>query len=122
MELKTTKAGSFSFEDIHCSEPQPSKMIHKHQINGLQELSKTSGVIAGFMFNFRNEKENIETTYFQEIWDFFDMIESLDKKSFNENDLQLYHPIQIQGKKKRVNFSWDMETFLKNIDYKGRFE
>lgn len=93
-------------------------MIHKHQINGLQEMSQINGVVAGFVFNFRNEKEKIETTQFQDVWDFFDMIESLDKKSFNEKDLLNQNPIQIYGKKKRVNYTWDMETFLKNYDYK----
>lgn len=87
LELKTTKSGSFSFEDIHCDEKQPTKMIHKHQINSLQELSKYDYVVSGFIFNFRDENNGVERTYFQEIWDFFDMIGSIDKKSFNEKDL-----------------------------------
>ena len=87
-------------------------MIHKHQINGLQEMSKINGVVSGFLFNFRDEKNNIERTYFQNIWDFFEMIEVLEKKSFNEKDLLKYSPIPIVGKKKRVNYSWDMEKFL----------
>lgn len=37
LELKSTSGSSISFEDIHCNEPQPSRMIHKHQIIGLQE-------------------------------------------------------------------------------------
>ena len=88
-------------------------MIHKHQINGLQELSKINCVVSGFLFNFRDEKNGNEKTYFQGIWDFFDMIENLDKHSFNENDLLQYFPIPIEGKKKRINWSWNIEKFLK---------
>ena len=76
-------------------------MIHKHQINGLQEMSKINGVVSGFLFNFRDEKNNIERTYFQNIWDFFEMIEVLEKKSFNEKDLLKYSPTPIVGKSMR---------------------
>lgn len=103
LELKSTKGNSFSFEDIHCAEEQPTRMIHKHQINGLQEFSKIDYVVAGFLFNFRDEVNGSEKMYFQEIWDFYDMIEDLDKHSFNEKDLLKYSPIPIEGKKKRVN-------------------
>jgi hypothetical protein len=34
-------------------------MIHKHQINGLQEMSKINGVVAGFVFNFRDDSSMI---------------------------------------------------------------
>lgn len=118
LELKSTSGSSISFENIHCSEPQPSRMIHKHQIIGLQEQSKTRHVVAGFLFNFRDEQHKIERTYFQEIWDFIDMIESLDKVSFNENDLLKYPHIVIEGSRKRVNWTWNIEKFLKELDYK----
>lgn len=60
----------------------------------------------------------MERTYFQEIWDFIDMIESLDKVSFNENDLLKYPHIIIEGSRKRVNWAWNIEKFLKELDYK----
>lgn len=93
-------------------------MIHKHQINGLQEFSKIDYVVAGFLFNFRDEVNGSEKLYFQDIWDFYDMIEDLDKHSFNEKDLLKYSPISIEGKKKRVNQAWNMEKFLNEQEYK----
>lgn len=46
------------------------------------------------------------------------MIESLDKVSFNENDLLKYPHIVIEGSRKRVNWTWNIEKFLKELDYK----
>ena len=112
MELKTTKNGSFSFEDISIEGKQPSKMIHKHQIMALIEYGKYANVFAGFLFNFRNEESGKEITYYQSICDFIRMINEINKKSFNENDLLKYDPIEINGKKKRVNYLWDIDKFL----------
>lgn len=100
-------------------EKQPSKMIHKHQILALKEYGEYDGTYAGFIFNFRNEKQGIETTYYQDIKDFMTMASEINKKSFNKNDLLKYNPIEITGTKKRVNYKWDIDGFLKNIDIKG---
>ncbi|MEY8352606.1 hypothetical protein AALB39_04525 [Lachnospiraceae bacterium 54-53] len=112
LELKTSKSGSFSYEDINCEEKQTSKMIHKHQILSLDKLSKYDGVVSGFIFNFRDESESFERTYFQEICDFLSMIGELNKKSFNEKDLLEYSPVQIIGRKKIKNWTWNVEKFL----------
>lgn len=115
LELKTSKFGSFSYEDINCKEKQTSKMIHKHQILSLEKLGKFQGVISGFLFNFRLEDETIERTYFQNISDFLKMYNSLNKKSFNEKDLLKYRPTIIEGKKKIKNWSWNIEKFLTDM-------
>lgn len=112
LELKTSKSGSFSFEDIDCKEKQPSKMIHKHQILSLDKLGKYCGVVSGFIFNFRLGNETVEHTYFQQIENFLIMYRELNKKSFNEKDLLKYNPIVIEGRKKIKNWSWDIEKFL----------
>jgi len=116
LELKTTKNGGFSFEDISIEGKQPSRMIHKHQIVALIEYGKYANVFAGFLFNFRNEESGNEITYYQNIRDFVKMISEINKKSFNEKDLLKYNPIEIIGNKKRINYVWDIDKFLsKNV-------
>lgn len=113
LELKTTKYKSMSFEDIK-SEGKQNKMIHKHQILSLLEFSKFENVTAGFILNFRDEKSGIERTYFQNITDFHTMYQKINKVSFNEIDLIMNgNAIKISGIKKRVNYQWDLEEFLK---------
>lgn len=112
LELKTSKSGSFSYEDIKSDEKQTCKMIHKHQILSLSDLSRYGGVVSGFIFNFRLSDETIERTYFQGIRDFLIMTNEIDKKSFNESDLLRYNPIVIAGRKKIKNWSWNIEKFL----------
>jgi len=116
LELKTTKSKSFSFEDINIEGKQPSRMIHKHQILALKDYADFKNVVSGFIFNFRNEDNNIEITYFQGISDFLIMVERIGKKSFNEKDLLEYSPMEIVGNKKRVHYTWDIDKFLKEID------
>lgn len=113
LELKTSKSGSFSFEDIDCKEKQPSKMIHKHQILSLKRLGEYDGIVSGFIFNFRLENETVEHSYFQSIDNFLLMYREVNKKSFNETDLLNYNPIVINGQKKIKNWSWNIEKFLK---------
>lgn len=112
-ELKSTKYKSISFEDIDKKEQQ-SKMIHKHQILGLKKYSEYNSVKAGFLFNFRDEKNNIERTYFQDIIDFESMCKKINKHSFNEIDLCLNNSVKINGNKKRVRYNWDIDSFFKN--------
>lgn len=116
LELKSTKQKSMSFEDINIKEKQPSKMIHKHQILSLIELGKYANIISGFIFNFRDEKQGIERTYFQSIGDFMKMYYSLNKKSFNEIDLiQSGGYLKVVGTKKRVNYTWDIEGMFNEL-------
>jgi len=58
IELKSTKAKSISFSE---------SMIKKHQIESLKEAVKYEGIIAGFIFQYR-EPDN--KTYFVHIDDF----------------------------------------------------
>lgn len=113
LELKTTKYKSMSFEDIY-SDNEQNKMIHKHQILSLLDFSNFENVTAGFIFNFRDEDKEIERTYFQNIKDFDSMCKKIDKASFNEIDLIMNgNAIKITGTKKRVNYQWNLDEFLK---------
>ena len=112
LELKSTKAKSMSFEDSNIKGKQPSKMIHKHQIWGLLDFAKYDCVDAGFLFNFRDEDNNIERTYYQSVNDFIIMCDEIGKKSFNEKDLMNYEVIEVQGIKKRVNYSWNLPSLF----------
>ena len=43
------------------------------------------------------------------------MISNLDKKSFNENDLFKWcTPLEIQKRKLKVNYKYDINDFIKN--------
>ncbi len=113
LELKTTKYKSISFEDVKLNEKQ-NKMIHKHQILSLLGFSKFENVTAGFILNFRDEKSGVERTYFQNITDFSSMCQKINKVSFNEIDLIMNgNAIKISGIKKRVNYQWNLDEFLK---------
>ena len=111
LELKTTKNKYMTFEDIDSDEKQ-TKMIHKHQILSLLNFAKFENVMAGFIFNFRDEVHNMERTYFQDIESFDKMCKSINKTSFNEMDLILNCAVKIHGTKNRVKYVWNIDEFL----------
>lgn len=117
LELKTTKYKSMSVEDVDGDDKQ-SKMIHKHQILGLTNAAIYDNVCAGFLLNFRDDKNGIERCYFQMIDDFNEMMRSIDKKSFNEIDLLRYNAIKVDGTKKRVRYIWDIDGLMKKVSNK----
>lgn len=90
-------------------------MIHAHQIVGLTKFARYDNVVAGFLFNFRDEKNNCERCYFQMIEDFNEMVKGIDKKSFNELDLITNNAIKVNGEKKRVHYRWFIENLLDDI-------
>ncbi len=114
IECKSTK---YPYMTVQINKDEDKKMISYHQIKSLNEMSKYNNIIAGFMFNFRHFEDDkdkyIETTYFQSVNDFIDMMNKLNKKSFNEIDLLTYgNAIKINGKKKITRFRWDIDEFL----------
>ena len=66
------------------------------------------------MLNFRHS-DGTENCYFIHINDFDTMINSLDKKSFNEKDLSKYNPIIIENRKKKVNYTYNIEKFICDV-------
>ena len=99
IECKSTKGTSV-----------PLSMIRNNQIEGLQEASKHN-LVAGFIVNFRNKNND---TYFIEICDFNNMMNEIQKKSFNVKDLEEYNAIYIESKLKKVNYSYDVQNFVEN--------
>lgn len=113
LELKSTSNKYMTFEDINNNEEE-NKMIHKHQIKGLLKYSTYSNVIAGFLFNFR--LSDVELTYFMEINQFKNMIESINKKSFNIMDAVLYGAKKVEGFKKKTRWYWHFEDFFESYN------
>lgn len=120
VECKSTKYKSMSVQmDKNDSD---SSMIKHHQIESLKGISKHDGVVAGFLFNFRHfegEENSFETTYFQSIDAFLNMMKNINKKSFNEIDLiNSKDYIRVCGELKRSHYRWDISKLLDDIDNK----
>jgi len=106
LELKTVKGKSISFERDKCE----SKEIHWHQIKGLNDWNKFDGIVCGFIIEFRQ----IEKTVFIDIASFNNLISSIEKKSFNYQDIidsGIDYSI-IPQHKKRTQYIYDIDSFL----------
>ena len=107
LELKSVGTKSISFE----REKTDKGIIHKHQIDNLLNFSAYNNVISGFLFDFRLSNR----TYFCMIEEFENMINHLDKKSFNEKDLYEWcNPVEIEKKKLKVNYRYNVGKFLED--------
>ena len=105
MECKSFQ-GSCSFER---SENEKGKIIHWYQIERLFEYSTYKNIIAGFLLDFRKT----DHTYFLSIQDFLVLKDSIEKKSFNEEDMLKYcSPTLIEKEKLRVNYRYDIGNLL----------
>lgn len=107
-ELKSTDGTSFS---IQKEKSESSKMIKKHQIDGLNNASTYNNVRAGFILDFRNSN-----TWFISIADFLNFISNTEKKSINEKDVKAYNGIVIDKYKKKINYTYDIDKLLNSID------
>lgn len=116
IECKSTKYKSISFQTD--KNDKSSKMIKYHQIESLRDFSKHNYVVSGFLFNFRDEENDMERTYFQSISDFDRMIKNINKVSLNEMDLLLHNAVKISGERKRVHYKWSVEELLENMNKK----
>lgn len=115
IECKSTKGTSMSVE-LEGENKNNKKMIKRHQIKELSKMSKYDHVVAGLILNFRDEFKSEERTYFMFISDFNKMMSEINKKSCNEKDILQYGGIIIEGIKKRINYKWDIDGFLKSIN------
>ena len=105
LELKTVSGeNGISFE----RNKDEKGIIHYHQIEGLKHYNTYEGIVAGFVINLRKQQR----TSFIQICDFLNMIDKLNKKSFNETDLLKYNPILINQHKKRTRYTYDIDKFL----------
>ena len=111
LELKTTKAKSFSVE----MNEEDTGMIHYHQIEKLREYSKYENVVSGLVLNFRVEDKGVEVTYFISIDNFDKMMNKSKKKSINAIDLINNGAIKIESKKKRTLFTYGVKEFIEGF-------
>lgn len=95
-------------EFVEGKDKKPSFNVKKNQIEGLLEASRYEGIVAGIVINFRNTNR----TYFIEINSFLQMINSIDKKSFNEKDIAQGSGHLIEQTLKRVHYTYNVEKFL----------
>ena len=106
-ELKSTDGTSFSFQREN---DKSSKMIKFHQIKGLLNANEYDNVYSGFVFDFRKSE-----TYFLRISNFVKFMNNTEKVSINEKDIINYGGIKITKARKKVNYTYDIKTLLKEI-------
>ena len=107
LELKTFE-GSCSFE--RCKGDKG--IIHYYQIESLKKFYNCKNVCSGLILDFRKT----DNTYFLSINEWDNLINSISKKSFNENDLLEYtNPILIDKKKLKVNYKYNIDKFFKDV-------
>ena len=105
IELKSVAGTSISFE----REKEDKGVIHFYQVENLKNFSEYKNVISGLLVDFRGS----DNTYFLNIKEWDDLINSIDKKSFNETDLLKFaNPVLIDKKKLKVNYRYNVEKFL----------
>lgn len=112
-ELKSTAQKYLTYHT--CEEDEKdgkSANIQWHQIEGLTKASEYNNATAGFLLNFRLDSGE-QLLYFLNIKDFNKMMKNVNKRSFNIMDVVLYGGIKIDGEKKRVNYRWNLDEFLK---------
>lgn len=100
IECKSTKGTSFPFS-----------MIRDNQLKGLQEAS-IHNLVAGILVNFRNENND---TFFIKIGDFINMMNLINKKSFNIKDLENIGATRIKSKKKRTRYKYDIQDMINKL-------
>lgn len=109
-ELKSTKSKSISYQ--RNKDDKTQRMIKWHQIEKLTEFSNYKNVLAGFVLNYRDEKNNTQRTYFLNIKDFNKIRLSTEKHSINEIDILLNNAVKIGGHIKKIHWHWDINEFL----------
>lgn len=108
LELKTFQ-GSCSFE----RDKNEKGIVHYYQIEKLKEFANYKRVISGLVLDFRSTGN----TYFLNINDWDNLISHIEKKSFNEQDLLEYaSPILIEKEKLKVNYRYNVELLLSELN------
>ncbi len=113
LELKSTKYKTMNWQTN--KDDKSSKMIKYHQIESLTKFSGYENVISSFVFNFRDEETCEQRVYFQNIKDFNQMVNEINRKSFDELHLIQYGAIKIKGYKKRTRYNWNIEELFRKI-------
>lgn len=110
IELKSVAGTSISFE----REKTDKGVIRYYQIESLKKTSAHKNVCSGLVIDFRGS----DNTYFLPITQWDRLINSIEKKSFNEKDLLTYaRPVFIKKRKLKVNYRYDVEKFLEETRF-----
>ena len=110
LELKSVAGKSISFERTKKDKGD----IHYHQIEYLKSCLDFQNIIPGLIIDFRGT----DNTWFLHIDQWDSLINSINKKSFNEDNLMTYsQPILIEKKIMKVNYRYDINKFL--VDVRG---
>lgn len=113
-EMKSTKYKSITFQ----REEDDEGMIKLHQINSLVNLGMYEGAKAGFVLNFRDEKEGhsyTEDTYYISIQDFSSFFNKTDKKSINKLDIVQNGGIIVDAKQRKKLYDYNVKKMLEDI-------
>ena len=86
-------------------------LLRQNQIDGLKEASKHM-FVAGMLLNFRNENND---TFFLLIDEYLDMMDFLNKKSFNIKDLESIGATRIKSEKKRTRYKYDVQSMINEL-------
>mgnify|MGYP001049119454 FL=1 len=86
-------------------------MIRENQIEGLKNANKHN-LVAGLLVNFRNEKND---TYFILIDKYQNMINSLNKKSFNIHDLEKVGATRLESEKRRTRYRYNINKMIQEL-------
>lgn len=89
----------------------PLTMIRENQIEGLKNANKHN-LVAGLLVNFRNEKND---TYFILIDKYQNMINSLNKKSFNIHDLEKVGATRLESEKRRTRYRYNINKMIQEL-------
>lgn len=120
LELKSTKGSGISFNPKRPWEKIKGKTpsIKPNQVSSLAEASCYNGIIAGFIFNFRERstktKEFDNVVFFVEINDFLEFVENSDKSSISREDCQEIG-IQIAQTKKISKYTYHIDLFERMV-------
>lgn len=119
IELKSTIHKSLTFwredfeeYDEHGKKIKKHFMIRECQIKGLDNWSKYSNTVCGFIINFSAINNE---TFFVRIKDFLKYTNTLEKKSISYSDVLKMNPVKINSEKLRTNYKYDVEKFLEEF-------
>ena len=108
-ELKATHLPSVSFE--REKNQKVKKMLHFHQIQGLEKASQHNGVFGLLIFDFQTSG----VTYALTIEKFLKFFNSTDKQSISEKDVIALSPIIVDKKLLKVNYEYDIKELFAEL-------
>lgn len=109
-ELKATHLPSVSFE--REKDQKVKKMLHFHQIQGLEKTIPYNGVFGLLVFDFQTSGN----TYGLLIEKFMEFFNSTDKQSISEKDVIALSPIVIEKKLLRTNYEYNIKGIFEELD------